>query len=143
MAKVPDWVMHNVGCVCPECVAYTKQVEREKSDDVWSGIRIRYPPNDPNGQYYMTKFRERKENRDSSGLVSVAVTMDLIPAGSFCFKSPTGWHSIKRAPVSADEIAAWKKEHGLPENVGLYPLPDELRNKPGDFECIYCHQALW
>ena len=45
-------------------------------ESVWNNIRIWYPPQDPNGRYYRTKFKRQKFNKKKR---EVTVEMELIP----------------------------------------------------------------
>ena len=43
------------------------------SEEVWSGIRVWYPPRDPKGAYYLTKFLNKREEKGK-----VIVEMELV-----------------------------------------------------------------
>jgi len=51
--------------------------EDESSKKLWSGMRVWYPPNDPQGAYYLTKFVDKVEK---DGVTTVI--MELIPEKS-------------------------------------------------------------
>lgn len=47
-------------------------------EQLWGGIRVWYPPFDPNGKWYRTKFKKKSYKKKKGAVIGV-VEIELIP----------------------------------------------------------------
>lgn len=62
-------------CDCPLEIVETPS-ETELSKKLWNGIRVTFPPFDPKGKYYRTKYKGKKFNPETR---TMTVELELIP----------------------------------------------------------------
>lgn len=107
--------------------------EDENSRRLWSGIRVTYPPFDPKGKYYRTKFKQKKYDPKTR---TMTVEMELIPEE----EGKEGWGF----PPRGSNKAHYFLENGMSlcGKYGFYRGPKEQDLDDSPDNCTACKKAL-
>ena len=71
-------VNHEGLCKCIQCGKEFHGEPKGSSSALWNGIHVWYPPGDPKGRYYLTKYKGQKLDQKTR---TITVEMELIPEG--------------------------------------------------------------